>query len=360
MKIVKKILGLASFVTLVALVCYFFMKASSSPIVTEVNAQLAWFADYLVSWSPTDMFYNITKVGFLGCMTALFVIPVISLCVSVKKKKCSCEPRKFDFVVSLLASFVGLSVAVISYREVGQAVGNTREVVSTVLFIAYLVLSVAYYCVSFVSLVKAKAGVEAPCCCKAPAEEKVEEQPKEETPAVEEKVEEPVVEEKVEEPVEEVVEEQSEEVNEGEKTPVEKRPTITYTERLARSEETLKQQYSELKNELLSHRKVRSRITKSCETFRVGYNQVAKLVVAGKGLKLYLALDPRSVDSAIYHQRDASSKKRFVEVPLVVKVKSPLSLRKAKQLIAKVCEEKEIVKKSRYETVDYSKVGVEQ
>lgn len=328
MKIVKKILGLASFVTLVALVCYFFMKASSSPIVTEVNAQLAWFADYLVSWSPTDMFYNITKVGFLGCMAALFVIPVISLCVSVKKKKCSCEPRKFDFVVSLLASFVGLSVAVISYREVGQAVGNTREVVSTVLFIAYLVLSVAYYCVSFVSLVKAKAGVEAPCCCKAPAEEKVEEQP--------------------------------EEVNEGEKTPVEKRPTITYTERLARSEETLKQQYSELKNELLSHRKVRSRITKSCETFRVGYNQVAKLVVAGKGLKLYLALDPRSVDSAIYHQRDASSKKRFVEVPLVVKVKSPLSLRKAKQLIAKVCEEKEIVKKSRYETVDYSKVGVEQ
>ena len=85
---------------------------------------------------------------------------------------------------------------------------------------------------------------------------------------------------------------------------------------------------------------------------------IARIVVAGKGLKLYLAMDPYSVDSAIYHQRDASSKKRFVNVPLVVKVKSPLSVKKALKLIDMVCEQKQIQPKSRYQEIDYTKIGV--
>ena len=140
----------------------------------------------------------------------------------------------------------------------------------------------------------------------------------------------------------------------------EEKESLSYIDRLMASEESLKESYSQIKNELLRHRKVHSRISKSCETFRVGYDVIAKLVVAGKGLKLYLAMDPYSVDSAIYHQRDASSKKRFVEVPLVVKVKSNLSVKKAIQLIDLTCEQKEVLPKSRYEVVDYTKVEVNQ
>jgi hypothetical protein len=140
----------------------------------------------------------------------------------------------------------------------------------------------------------------------------------------------------------------------------EEKESLSYIDRLMASEESLKESYSQIKNELLRHRKVHSRISKSCETFRVGYDVIAKLVVAGKGLKLYLAMDPYSVDSAIYHQRDASSKKRFVEVPLVVKVKSNLSVKKALQLIDLTCEQKEVLPKSRYEVVDYTKVEVNQ
>ncbi len=190
---------------------------------------------------------------------------------------------------------------------------------------------------------------------------------------VEESVEEKVIEEKSEEAgseTSEAVSEEAEETSKNEEAPEEtpeesvskpeKRYIKTYRERLGEASDDLKQNYSVLKNQLLKHRKVHARTSKSCETFRVGYNVVAKIVVAGKGLKLYLAKDPYSVDSAIYHQRDASSKKRFVDVPFVVKVKSPLSVRKACQLIDMVCEEKDIKFKTRYEEVDYSQVGVEQ
>lgn len=180
-----------------------------------------------------------------------------------------------------------------------------------------------------------------------------------ETKPVFEKVEEvPVVEEAQ---IEEVVE-SNEEVEEGEEESEtgEKAKSLSYIERLAASENDLRNAYSTIKNQLLKHRKVHARVSKSCETFRVGYDEVAKIVVAGKGLKLYLALDPFSVDSAIYHQRDASSKKRFVEVPLVVKVKSPLSIKKACQLIDITCEKKEILPKSRYEEIDYSVIEVVQ
>lgn len=180
-----------------------------------------------------------------------------------------------------------------------------------------------------------------------------------ETKPVFEKIEEvPVVEET---PTEEVVE-PNEEVEEGEDESEsgEKAKSLSYIERLAESEDDLRNAYSTIKNELLKHRKVHARVSKSCETFRVGYDEIAKIVVAGKGLKLYLALDPFSVDSAIYHQRDASSKKRFVEVPLVVKVKSPLSIKKACQLIDIACEKKEILPKSRYDEIDYSIIEVVQ
>jgi hypothetical protein len=134
----------------------------------------------------------------------------------------------------------------------------------------------------------------------------------------------------------------------------EKYPGKTFEQRLYDAGEVLREQYSEIKNEFLSFRKVKARRTKSCETFRHGYDIIGKVVVAGKGLKVYLALDPLSVDSAIYHQRDASSKKRFAMVPLVVKVRTPLAVRKAKTLIDMACEGKDTQKKARYTVVDYS------
>ena len=196
---------------------------------------------------------------------------------------------------------------------------------------------------------------------KAPVEEPVIEELDEETAPLEENEEveiipTPVEELNDEEDSEGEEEEESEEGSEEvEKISLkEKYPGKTFEQRLYDAGEVLREQYSEIKNEFLSFRKVKARRTKSCETFRHGYDIIGKVVVAGKGLKVYLALDPLSVDSAIYHQRDASSKKRFAMVPLVVKVRTPLAVRKAKTLIDMACEGKDTQKKARYTVVDYS------
>ncbi len=216
----------------------------------------------------------------------------------------------------------------------------------------------------------------------APAEEPTEEPVEEETPA-----EEPV---KEETPVEELAEEPTEEEAPVEETPVEEpteeskeekeeeaapevEPVVTSSEEKEESAEEEKaytvkkfsdkmlaldpevlQKYSDIKNEFLSYRKIHSRLSKTNDAFRFEGKLVAKICVSGKGLKLYLALDVYSVDSAIYHQRDASSKKKFADTPLVVRVKSPLSYRKALQLVKLACEKAGATKKSRYTPVDFT------
>ncbi len=222
----------------------------------------------------------------------------------------------------------------------------------------------------------------------APAEETTEEEaPVEETPVEEETTEEPVEEEA---PVEEPVEEPTEEETPVEETPVEEpaeeskeekeeeaapevEPVVTPSEEKEESAEEEKtytakkfsdkmlaldpevlQKYSDIKNEFLSYRKIHSRLSKTNDAFRFEGKLVAKICVSGKGLKLYLALDVYSVDSAIYHQRDASSKKKFADTPLVVRVKSPLSYRKALQLVKLACEKAGATKKSRYTPVDFT------
>ena len=58
----------------------------------------------------------------------------------------------------------------------------------------------------------------------------------------------------------------------------------------------------------------------------------------GKSLKIYYALKPSDYATSPIPVQDASGKNIYKEIPVCFKVKSPLSLRRAKQLIADVCE----------------------
>lgn len=186
-------------------------------------------------------------------------------------------------------------------------------------------------------------------------EDEVEEEP---APVVEKpapkkatkKVEEPVVEEPRESKPVFIIDENGEKIY----------PGRDFEDRLYEADEELLQMYSDLKNEFLSYRKVHTRVSKTNDAFRFEGQLVGKMIVSGKGLKVFLALDPLSVDSSIYHQRDASGKKKFVETPLQVKVKSPLSYRKAKQLIALAMEKVGTVKKTRYTPIDWTKPNAKE
>ena len=214
----------------------------------------------------------------------------------------------------------------------------------------------------------------------APVEEVAEEEPVEEEPFVE-VIEEPIEEEPVEEvveeaPVEEVAEEEPvEEVVEEapaeevvEEAPVEEpvveevvdeapadEPVVvvpvivpTYvdghgnelnikysrsiTANIIQAEDDVKNYYSELKNHILSYKGVKSRFSWKFDSYNKGRTQLFKIKLRGKTLCLYCALDPNEFEKSKYHH-EAIDAKIFAEVPMLVKVKSKLGLKKAKELV---------------------------
>lgn len=110
---------------------------------------------------------------------------------------------------------------------------------------------------------------------------------------------------------------------------------IPFDERLVAAEKDLKENYNELKNDILAYG-VKSRISNSGDTFRLHRKAFVKITIAGKGLKLYFALNPANYAESTIPVIDASDKAIYEETPCAFKVKSALSVRRAKQLIADV------------------------
>lgn len=197
-------------------------------------------------------------------------------------------------------------------------------------------------------------------------EEKVEETPVEETP-VEEKVEETVTEEAVEETPEEKVEEKVEEApvveEKVEETPVVEEPATTdananarlsFFDRILLVDDELLDIYNEIKNDILSYG-VKSRVSSAGDTFRLHRVTYMKMIFAGKKVKLYMKLNPEDfADSTIPHD-NAGDKKLYEEIPFVFKVKSGLSIRRAKALIAEMMEKEGIQRVKEPGNVDYAR-----
>lgn len=162
-------------------------------------------------------------------------------------------------------------------------------------------------------------------------ENQVEEpKPVEEKEAAPEVIPEPVVEETpvIEEPVAEVAEESTE------KKPIIR---IPFRQRMIDAEKEMKDNYNELKNELLAWG-LKSRLSSSGDSFRLHCKTYCKISIAGKSLKLYLALKPEDYKDSALPIQDAGKKNIYQEIPLVFKVRSGLSMRRAKALIRDACE----------------------
>ena len=220
------------------------------------------------------------------------------------------------------------------------------------------------------------------------AEEVIEEAPAEEI--IEEAIEEPVeevAEEVAEEPIEEVAEEVAEEVIEeapveepveepvveevAEEEPAEEvAPTIipSYYDsfgnqidiRYSRSikanviqaDEAVKDFYSAIKNHILSYKGVKSRYSWKFDSFNKGREQLFKIKIRGKTICLYCALNPYEFDKTRYHH-EAVDAKIFEAVPMLVKIKSALALKKAKELVDIEMAKLGIEKDPKFKEVDY-------
>lgn len=112
---------------------------------------------------------------------------------------------------------------------------------------------------------------------------------------------------------------------------------IPFQTRMLKADKEMKNNYNELKSEVMSYG-VKSRVSNSGDTFRLHTKTYLKITIAGKSLKLYYALDPKDYEKTTLPVQDAGHKGIYKDIPLVFKVKSDLSLRRAKQLIADTME----------------------
>ena len=154
-------------------------------------------------------------------------------------------------------------------------------------------------------------------------------------------------------------------VVEEEETPVKlKRVNVkkSFEIYLRTGDEQLKDNYSQIKNELLSYG-IHSRFTRMRENFSkkgLSMSKVkpeknlrlqAKLLIRGKFLKLYLNVDPSIIDAKYFRTKDVSLK--MPDQPTYIKVRSKLSLKRALELIQLLAEKEGFKKKKKFEPVDY-------
>ncbi len=127
----------------------------------------------------------------------------------------------------------------------------------------------------------------------------------------------------------------------------------SHTAKLIQSADGVKNYYSQIKNELLSYKGVRSRVSWKYESFSVGRATVAKLAVRGKNLSLFLALDPKNYVDTKYIIDDKSEVAAYEKTPLLYRIKNDRRLNYSKELIAAVMDGRE--KTEDYKETDYAK-----
>lgn len=126
----------------------------------------------------------------------------------------------------------------------------------------------------------------------------------------------------------------------------------SFTARVIQSDDEVKHWYTEVKNELLSYKTCKGRISWKRETFKANKQVVAMLVYRGKTLCLFLPLNPKDFDEQ-YRLEDASDIPAYEEIPALLRLKNDKRIRIAKELIAKVMEQDQVVRKSNYVTEDF-------
>jgi len=107
----------------------------------------------------------------------------------------------------------------------------------------------------------------------------------------------------------------------------------SFIARIIQGTDEQKNYYGEVRNALLSYKKVNSNIAWGAERFHKGRETIARFKIRGKTLVIYLAVNPADYAESVYHHKDVSDNKSVAGTPMMIKVKSPRGVKKAVRLI---------------------------
>ena len=127
----------------------------------------------------------------------------------------------------------------------------------------------------------------------------------------------------------------------------------SFTAKFIQLNDVSKAWYTELKNELLSYKKVKDRMSWKRESYRFGRENVARLVIRGKTLCIQLPLDPTQFEETKYKVEDISHIMSSADTPCLYRIKNERRLEYAKDLIAMVMEKLGSLDHIEREWVDY-------
>jgi hypothetical protein len=324
-----------------------------------------WFGAITVFGGLTAVKGGLGIIEWVGLIAVLLASIVFYVMLAVKKD----NPLKKQGIILITMFLIFAGWAVLACMKAKTVISQARVDIFTkgvagtygravklffVLFVAAAIIYAVLAIVSIIYCIKAKKEPEAVEEKKEeekPAEEeKKEEEPKQEEKPVEEKPAEEVkpAEEPKKEEAAPVVAAAAEtapaEAEEAEDKKAAKR--VPFEEKILHSDDTCRHNYAELKDEIALYG-IKSRISVSGDTYRLHTVKYLKITVAGKKLKLYYKLDPKKYmgENSTIPVTDASSKKIYADTPCVLKVKSPLSLKRAKMLLADMMKEAGIEKK---------------
>lgn len=110
----------------------------------------------------------------------------------------------------------------------------------------------------------------------------------------------------------------------------------SFAEKLLSIDQSVKDYFDTLHNELVSYKKVHGRVSLRCSSYRMGRKLLAKMTIRGKTLKLHLALNVDEFNKNAFFQQDYSNIKAYEQVPFTVKVKSARGEKNAVKLITEL------------------------
>ena len=120
----------------------------------------------------------------------------------------------------------------------------------------------------------------------------------------------------------------------------------SFIARIIQSTDDQKKYYGEVRNALLSYKKVNTNIAGGAERFHKGRETIARFKIRGKTRVLYLALDPTTHEFSVYHHKDVSDNKSVAGTPMMIKIKSPRGVKKAIRLIDEMLEARDGIKRN--------------
>ena len=121
-----------------------------------------------------------------------------------------------------------------------------------------------------------------------------------------------------------------------------RKPRVPFVTKLENLPQDMKDKYNELKNYIVSYG-VKDRISIHGETFSLHREKYVYIRIAGKSLRVYFALNSKDYENTAFPVRK-EEKKKYLEIPTSLKVKSDLSLRRAMTLVDDVMTKKGIAK----------------